>query len=107
MIIDFRPDGQVQSMHREDVLPLSFLGPQYIERATDIRYDFDTQSWGIWPSDGQGGFSSPPREAKGFPTYDQARKVEVSWLEKCRLLDRDPLSESGLLVLSMLRRVGY
>lgn len=109
MVVSFGPDGVVSAMHRETVLELGFLGNQDIRRATDIRFDRDTQSWGIWPADpdpGSDAFLPPPCDAaKGFATYEGARDIEVQWLERCRLFDQEPLSESGLLILCTLRTV--
>lgn len=100
MVIDFNQDGAVQSMHREGVLELGFLGAQHIVRATDIRFDADTQSWGIWPSDGNDGFTPPPcQEASGFRSYETARDVEVQWLEQARMVGVDPCSSAGLACL--------
>lgn len=103
MVIDFLPSGAVEAMHRENVLDLAFLGPQEIERATDIRFEAVSQSWGLWLSDGRGDFTPPCEGAKGFPTYEEARTVEVAWLERCRLHERDPASHAGQLILAILR----
>lgn len=102
MVIDFSADGGAEAMHREDLLPLTFLGTQSIERASDIKFDTGTQTWGIWLADGNGGFLPPADKAKGFPTYEEARTVEVKWLERCRLVSRDPKSLGGELVLDIV-----
>lgn len=105
MVIDFTPEGGVEAMHRENILDLGFLGDQDIRRATDIRFDSKTQKWGIWPaSPNADDFLAPPEGAAGFTSYEEARQVEIEWLERCRLFDRNPLSDSGLLILSTLRR---
>lgn len=109
MVVSFLPTGAVEAMYREDVLPLGFLGPQEVVRATEIRFDSESQTWGIWPratevKSGEAEFLPPPRDAaKRFASYETARVVEVQWLERCRLFSIDPLSESGLLVLDVVR----
>lgn len=114
MVIDIRTNGTVEAMHRENVIDLGELGPQEIVRATDIRFDTDTQTWGIWPreytsslarvADREDGFYPPPcQHADGLPSYEFARQVEVSWLEACRLRDLEPTSEEGLDVLQRQR----
>lgn len=105
MVIDFSPEGGVEAMHRENILDLGFLGDQSIRRATDIRFDDKTQTWGIWPAAPQAGdFLPPPVGGSGFKSYEEAREAEVAWLERCRLFDREPLSDSGILILDIVRR---
>jgi len=114
MVIDFDADGTVESMHRETVLDLGFLGNQRIVRATDIRHNNDTQKWDIYPSSAlicippvgtEPEFFSPPSGGlTGFASYEQARGVEVAWLEYCRLHGIDPLGVVGLAVVDDLRK---
>lgn len=105
MVIDFRPNGEVEAMHR-DVFDLGFLGKQTIRRATDIRHDEATQKWAIhladMHADGPETFSLVD-EAQGFETYDDARRMEVRWLEMCRLHSLQPRSPEGLTMLTVLR----
>jgi hypothetical protein len=82
MVIVVEEDGQVQSMHREDVMTLEFLGRQEITRATDIRFDSATQKWGIWPCF-SGEFLPPTPSLSGFFSYEKARSFEVLWAEQC------------------------
>lgn len=114
MVIDIDACGSVQAMHRENVLSLGFLGKQEIVRATDIRFDAETQKWGIWPAEyvpalarvanRVDGFYPPPTEhADDFETYEGARDVEVKWLEQARLVGVEPTSDSGLLILEFVR----
>lgn len=99
MVIDFTPEGTVEAMCREGVLDLGFLGRQIISRATDIRFDAETQTWEIWPAV-NGQFVRLERDsARRFDQYEDARSAEVAWLETCRLRDVDPLSAAGLVVL--------
>lgn len=106
MVIDFHATGGVEAMHREDVLPLGFLGAQEITRATDIRFDSAAQKWSIWLAAPDGdGFCPPVSEcALGFDTYEYARTVEVAWLEKARLEGIAPGSVDGIRILRMVRR---
>lgn len=102
MVIDFTPEGTVEAMCREGVLDLGFLGRQTISRATDIRFDAETQTWEIWPAV-NGQFVRLERDsARGFQQYEEARNAEVAWLERCRLNDLDPLSDEGQQVLDAL-----
>ena len=103
MVIDFMPEGTVEAMHR-DTLNLGFLGRQSITRASDIRFNDDTQSWDIW-------LAEPGRiefvdvsEAHGFDSYEEARTMEVRWLELCRLHDLKPLTQEGRNLLVVLRK---
>jgi hypothetical protein len=101
MVIDFRVTGEVEAMHR-DSFNLGFLGKQAITRASDIRYDEDTQLWDIHVADGEG--FAEVAGAKGFSTYDEGRRMEVRWFEACRLNCITPLSTEGLAMLAVLRK---
>ncbi len=106
MVIDFRPNGEVEAMHR-DAFDLSFLGKQSIKRASDIRHDQQTQSWTIFLAENRS--DSPEtfveiETARGFETYDDARRMEVRWLELCRLHSLQPRSAEGLAMLAVLRK---
>ena len=75
-VLVIAPTGTVKSMH-SDKFPLAFLGRQEIERASDIRFDSDTQKWGIWFRVGEE-FVAPSRPSHyGFDSYETARQVEV------------------------------
>lgn len=101
MVIDFREDGGVEAMHR-DSFNLAFLGKQSIARASDIKYSEDTQSWAINVA-ADDGFVEVPT-ARGFETYEEARKMEVRWFEMCRLHSVSPLGQEGLAILAVLRK---
>ena len=100
MVIDFRPTGEVEAMHR-DKFNLSFLGKQTIQRASDIRFNDDSQQWDIHLA--VAGEFVPVEAARGFDTYEEARKMEVRWLEMARLHDITPLSDEGTNLLRILR----
>lgn len=102
MVIDFREDGGVEAMHR-DGFNLAFLGKQSITRASDIKYDEDAQTWTIHVALDDGTFQLVS-EARGFATYDEARKMEVRWFEMCRLHGISPLCPEGLAILRVLRK---
>lgn len=102
MVIDFTSEGGVEAMHRENILDLGFLGKQEITRASDIKFDSATQTWGIWVADGQGGYHAPPKYADGFVGYEDARSVEIAWFERCRLHDWEPMSDDGKICLQAL-----
>lgn len=104
MVIDFTKDGGVEAMYR-DAFPLGFLGEQQVARASDIKHNQATQKWDIHLADPL----NPEkfvfvREATGFDGYDEARKMEVKWLETCRLQGIVPLSADGRRILTVLRR---
>lgn len=75
-VIVINPAGAVKSMHN-DKFNLGFLGPQTIQRASDIRFDEASQTWGIWFS--VGGQFVPPQQPThcGFDSYETARIKEV------------------------------
>lgn len=93
-VIDVTPDGLVQSLHN-DSFNLGFLGDQKIERASDIRFDEATQTWGIWLKEGDG-FIEPGAYLSGFDSYDYARRFEVLYLNYCRLHCVDPCSVAAV-----------
>lgn len=109
-IIDFSPDGQVQAMHN-DRFNLGFLGNQSIERASEIKFNETTQTWGIWLHRGDHHvnfrdltpFNPPVPGADGFTDYERARQVEVKWLNLCRRDNVSPVSDSGLKLLQQAR----
>lgn len=93
-VIAIGPDGSVTSMHN-DAFPLGFLGDQDIQRASDIRWDKDEQSWGIhFMVDGVA--ISPSREYRGFESYEAAQDFEVMVMTECIRHDMSP-TEVGIL----------
>jgi len=104
LVIDFSPEGTAQAMHR-DAFPLGFLGKQTIERASEIVFDEDTQLWDIkLPFARYGGAFMTHPGARDFHGYDEARRVEVAWLDGCRLAGVSPFSEEGSNILSEIRK---
>lgn len=105
-VIDFSPTGHVEAMHN-DAFDLSFIGPQSIHRATEIKFNEETQSWSICEPmkvlDDWGAFGAY-ENADGFKTYEDARRAEVEWLNRCRLLSIHPSLGAGPTILRMVRK---
>lgn len=107
-VIDFLLNGEVEAMHN-DKFSLSFLGEQSIKRATEIVFDDDKQTWALILSPGPlpmfcTVFGLEPVEGgEGFTTYEGARKVEVVWLNSCRVHGVPPDSSKGLELLAIAR----
>lgn len=102
--ISFGPTGAVAAMHL-DSFSLGFLGNQDIARASDIRHNDDTQKWDLWLAVEHCKAADYVLldEAKGFDTYEGARKIEVQWLQNCRAMGYAPLSDQGKRILTLLR----
>ena len=82
LVVSVSPEGEVRSAHN-DRFSLGFLGRQRIERASDIRWDEDSQTWGIWwyhNTDDFAGFVTPAEPYSYFKTYEDAREFEVEML---------------------------
>lgn len=103
MVIDFRADGAAEAMHR-DTFPLGFLGKQTVRRASEIRFDEQSQDWFVELLDTDGNALPVVDEARGFATYDEGRKMEVRWLEVSRMHGLEPLSIEGIALLRVLRK---
>ena len=81
--------GAVKSMHN-DRFNLGFLGQQFIDRASDIRFNEVTQSWGIWFKV-RGDFHPPALPSHyGFDSYETARQVEVRIMNESLKTGRCP-----------------
>jgi hypothetical protein len=99
MVINFEATGEVTAMHRDE-FSLGFLGKQQIERASEIKFNEETQKWDIYlpqPEDGPypGMQWVTCAEGMGFAEYNGARRFEVLWLETCALYSVNPLSGDG------------
>lgn len=99
LVISFGADGEVQSLHK-DQFDLGFLGEKQVHRATDIVFNSTTQQWDIVLLS-PAGVRQPAHTMHtgqfGFASYDQARKVEVSWLNRCRLACVNPLTNGAAI----------
>lgn len=91
-VINISPSGEVRAVH-SDKFSLGFLGPQNIVRASDIRWDEESQSWGIWFNVG-GEFVPPLPAYAGFSTYETVRKLEVRVMETAMLYGKSPVDPS-------------
>lgn len=107
LVVDFLPTGEVNSMH-VDTFDLGFLGNKSVQRATEIKFDEDTQLWGLYlplegqlPGDTQAFY--PVVEAQGFPTYEVAREAEVLWLNVCRSKGEEPSGAYGKGVIARIK----
>jgi len=99
MVFDFDSNGSVEGLHHEQ-FPLGFLGEMDVQRASEIMFNKNTQSWDvILPND-----QAPVDEsASGFSSYDVAREFEAKWLTVCRIEDYNPRSVAGIKVARDLR----
>lgn len=102
LVIDFKPDGHVTALHM-DAFDLGFLGKKETYRQTDIVFDSDMQLWNLEYL-GAGRYVAP--ELDGFASYEEARKIEVRWLNNCRLLGIRPDSDQGMRIMAGIRRYG-
>lgn len=103
MTISFSETGEVNALHRDE-FNLAFLGSQEIDRASDIRFDAETQRWGIHLRTKDGFVEQPPPHLAGFLSYDTARQFEVRFLEQCRMLSIDPLLPLSSALGSVMRK---
>ncbi len=101
-VIEFTESGEVTAMHR-DSFSLGFLGKQSISRASEIMFNEDTQRWDIHLASPENG-TFFPTPASGFVGYNEARDVEVAWLENCRLHDVEALSDRGISILEEIMK---
>ncbi len=107
-VISFSPEGIAEAIYNTS-FPLSFLGQQAIIRTTDIRFCEETQTWGIFifgpPFKGghDASFFRVP-EGQGFASYEDARTVEVTWLNHCRLKGVSCYEYPGTQTLTNIRK---
>lgn len=70
-VISITPGGNVSAMY-SDVFSLAFLGRQRIQRASEVLWDEEAQSWSIWFDK-----AKPLTLFSGFASYEVARAFEV------------------------------
>lgn len=100
LVIDFSESGEAQAMHMDE-FDLGFLGDKVVERATEIKFDAATQTWGLYlPA--EGGWAAV-ETGMGFSSYEVARLHEVAWLNTCRALGIEPGGSRGLSMLTQVR----
>ena len=102
LVISFEKNGSVNAMH-SDKFNLGFLGKKKVVRASDIKHDPETDTWGIHLNDGTGSFTLTNPVLQGFSEYEAARKFEVKWLNMCRLAGVDATSVKGITRAGVLR----
>lgn len=100
MVIDFPADGTVEALY-SDKFPLAMFGQQHVTRASEIKFNADTQTWTIFLPEGDTFVEI--EQAQGFFTYEEARQMEVRWLDACRLHDIPAASDEGRALLTALR----
>lgn len=110
LVIEFAANGEVEAMHMDE-FDLGFLGGKKVERATEIRFDEQSQTWGLFLPGGSLGESLVPEARQwlyvhhgaGFSSYEVARQFEVAWLNICRAEGLNPHDQSAQHVLKILR----
>lgn len=106
LVIDIHEHGAVEAMHSEE-FSLNFLGKQEIKRASDIRFNTDTQLWGIWVADymesDEPVFRTPIEAWEGFSSYKDAVDFEVLALNTLREANLSPFSTEGIHLAEKLR----
>lgn len=102
IVIDFAANGTIEAMHM-DGFDLGFLGDKKVTRATEIKFDEETQTWGLFLPSLLSGLWFPVAHGRGFVTYEQARTFEVAWLNICRVREVKPESETGDNILKAIR----
>jgi hypothetical protein len=104
LVLNFTPDGAVDAMHM-DRFDLSFLGKKHVQRATEIKFDDESQLWGLHlPLKGSEGYY-PVTNGQGFDSYETARDFEVAWLNICRYRNEEPGGVWGVVALKALRQI--
>jgi hypothetical protein len=103
IVISIAANGKVEGMHRDE-FSVGFLGRQKIERASEIKFDDDAQSWTVWyPVEGDTPAWATDPSLSGFDSYSGARSFEVEHLNRCLLADVPPLSTAGISLARELR----
>lgn len=105
LVLTFDASGEVEGLHM-DKFDLGFLGDKTVRRATEIVFDETGQKWDIivcLPNGRPAPFAHSGQS--GFATYEQARDVEVAWLNLCRVQDVEWSSIQGAALLDEARLV--
>ncbi len=106
ILIDINPAGAISGLHFEE-FPLPPFGPAQIRRATDIKFNADTQLWDINLLDqNEDKIPHHPDHLAGFDSYEVARAHEVSYLQACRLQGIGTVSQAGDDLGAQLRATG-
>jgi hypothetical protein len=106
ILIDINGGGAMHSLHFEEMSLLSF-GKAEIQRATDIKFNSDTQLWDIRLLDhNEQPIHHYPDHLLGFEGYEEARQHEVRYLQECRRQDIGVISNAADELGSLLREAG-
>lgn len=106
ILIDISNTGKVHGLHFEE-LPLTTLGRASIKRATDIKFNSDTQLWDINLLDtDESTIPHHPDHLGDFDSYEVARGHEVRFLQACRLQGVNTVSQAGDDLGAQLRDSG-
>ena len=92
-VFEMTPTGGIQGMYA-DKMDMTTLGHVEVSRASEIAFDEQAQAWTIELMVANVRKRVPV--AHSFRSYEQARSVEVDWLNKCRTAGVDPMSAEGL-----------
>lgn len=85
ILIDVSGAGAMHSLHFEEMSLLPF-GKAEIKRATDIKFNSDTQLWDIRLLDkDEQPIHHYTDHLLGFAGYEEARSHEVNYLQGCRV----------------------
>lgn len=102
LVIDILKNGKVEALHMDE-FDLGFLGDKKISRASEIKFNSETQRWDIILPD-RVVPESP--DVTGFSAYDEARLFEVLWLQGCRKAGVKPYVAEGWNIASNIRNAG-
>ncbi len=105
LVLNFTPDGAVDAMHM-DRFDLSFLGKKHVQRATEIKFDDESQLWGLHLPRAHSEGYFPVTTGQGFDSYETARDFEVAWLNVCRYTGAAPEGVWASWALQAMREVG-
>lgn len=97
-VVQVSAAGVLNGLHFDD-FDLGQFGKKSVARASEIFFNEDSQLWDI-----QLPYQDKPfPEARGFGSYDEARRFEVEWLQECMIRGVDADSRPGAAVCRILR----
>jgi len=106
ILIDINGAGAMHSLHFEE-MPLLPFGKAEIKRATDIKFNSDTQLWDIRLLDhNEQPIHHYPDHLLAFVGYEEARSHEVRYLQACRVQGVGVVSQAADDLGATLREAG-
>lgn len=96
LVIEITPEGVVRSLHT-DKFPLTFLGNMSVERASNIVFNDNRQTWEVVIE-----HEGERAVFNDFDTYESARAFEVKWLNFCRKEGLNPAVGYGTMPASQV-----